>query len=397
MRQIVKPTILVFTGYYLPGYKAGGIPRSVVNAVNHLHGEFHFRIVTRDRDLGDAAPYPNIRQQEWQTVGNASVCYLPPGGESLAQLRALVRSTQHDLIRLNSFFDPLTVRVLLNRRLGQIDRKPIVLYPYGEFAWASLRQKYPKKALFMRLARLTGLYAPVTWHASSKLEADDIANVMKIRREAIRVAGDLPTLYTNGTEEAASSWQMPARNGLRMTFFSRISAEKNLDFALKVLSRVRSKVAFDIIGPVEDAAYWTKCQELIRGLPAHITVRSLGSIKPSEVMTSLSQYDLMLFPTGGEAYGHVIAESLTAGTPVLISTNTPWRNLEARGLGWDLPLDDIASFVRVVDELGSADEQAHLERRKMVKENMRRLLAESAVVEGYRQLYYEALAAPKAR
>ncbi|MGA2262522.1 MAG: glycosyltransferase family 4 protein [Acidobacteriota bacterium] len=397
MRHIVKPTILVFTGHYLPGYKAGGILRSVENAVNHLHGDFQFRIVTRDRDLGDEEPYPSIKHKEWQTVGNASVYYLPPGGESLAQLRAIVCSTQHDLIRLNSFFDPLTVKVLLNRRLGQIDRKPMVLYPFGEFAWASLRQKYPKKALFMRLARLTGLYAPVTWHASSTLEADDIANVMKIRREAIRVAGDLPTVYGNGTEEAASSWQVPARDGLRVTFFSRISPEKNLDFALKILSQVRSKVAFDIIGPVEDTAYWTKCQELIRELPAYVTVRSLGGIEPSQVMTSLSQYDLMLFPTGGEAYGHVIAESLTAGTPVLVSTNTPWRNLEAKGLGWDLPLDDIASFVRVIDELGSTDEQAHLERRRMVKENMRRLLAESSVVEGYRQLYYEALAAPKAR
>jgi len=247
MRRAASRTILVFVGHYLPGCKAGGILRSLENSVNHLHGEFQFKIVTRDRDIGDEVSYQNIRPHEWQTVGNASVYYLPPDGESLAQVRAVVNSTPHDLIRLNSFFDPLTVKVLFNRRLGRIDGKPIVLSPFGEFAWASLRQKYPKKALFMWLARLTGLYGPVTWLASSPFEVDEIANGMKIRREAIRVAVELPTIYGAGTEHA-TSWRLPTRDGLRVTFFSRISPEKNLDLALKILSQVRSKVTFDISG-----------------------------------------------------------------------------------------------------------------------------------------------------
>src|ERR1700730_10407273 len=98
MRHAVKPTILVFVGHYLPGCKAGGILRSLENSVNHLHGEFQFRIVTRDRDLGDEAPYQDIKSQTWQKVGNASVYYLSPDGESLAQIRAVVNSTPHDLI-----------------------------------------------------------------------------------------------------------------------------------------------------------------------------------------------------------------------------------------------------------------------------------------------------------
>jgi glycosyltransferase involved in cell wall biosynthesis len=392
MRDVVKPTILFFVGHYLPGWKAGGILRSVVNSVNHLHGEFQFRVVTRDRDLGDQVPYPDIKPLEWQTVGNASVYYLPRDGESLAGLRAVVQSTAHDLIGLNSFFDPLTIKVLLNRRLGRIEPKPIVLWPLGEFAWASLRQKYFKKALFMRIARLTGLYGPVIWRASSAAEAADITSAMKVCPEAIRVVSDLPTIIGGGTDDASCSWRAPTRDGLRVTFFSRISPEKNLHVALQILSQVRSKVTFDIIGPIENTAYWDKCQKLFRDLPPNVTARSLGSIRPSEVTKTLSQYDLLLLPTGGESYGHVIDESLTAGTSVLVSTNTPWRNLVARGLGWDLPLDDIVPFVRVLDELGSADEQAHLERRRMVKENMRRLVADPSTAESNRRLYCEALA-----
>jgi len=390
MRQTGRPTVLVFVGHYLPGCKAGGILRSVENSVDHLHREFEFRIVTRDRDLGDKTPYPKITHRAWQRVGHADVYYLPPDGESLAELRAVVQNTTHELIRLNSFFDPLTVKVLFNRRLGRTGRTPIILSPFGEFAWASLRQKYVKKALFMWVARLIGLYSPVLWHASSELEAEDIKTVMKISPEAIRVVSDLPTVF--GAEVPGRPCAAPARDGLRVTFFSRISPEKNLDMALRILNRVRTKVTFDIIGPIENVAYWEKCRRLIEELPAHVKARSLGSITPSQVMETLGQYDVLLLPTGGEAYGHVIAESLTAGTAVLISTNTPWRNLRARGFGWDLPLDDIDPFVRVLDELGLADEEAHQERRRVVRENMRRLLSESSTLEDNRRLYSDALA-----
>ena len=48
--------------------------------------------------------------------------------------------------------------------------------------------------------------------------------------------------------------------------------------------------------------------------------------------------DLFFLPTRGENFGHVIAEALSVGTPVLISDQTPWRKLAAVGLGHDLPL-----------------------------------------------------------
>lgn len=386
-----KPTVLVFVGHYRPGFKAGGILRSVENLVNHLHGEFQFMIVTRDRDLGDDAPYPGVSRHEWNSVGFARVYYLEPGAETLSCLRQIVRSTPHDLIYLNSFFEPLTVKVLCNRLLGLIGRHPVILAPRGEFAWASLRLKYAKKAVFMWIARLIRLYAPVTWHASSPFEADDITNVMGIRRDAIRVALDLPTIDRNATEDTTSPQHGQEREDLRVVFLSRISPEKNLDFALRVLGKTRSKVTFDIIGPIENAAHWDDCQKLRRELPTHVTSRSLGSVNPSEVMKTLAQYDLLLLPSGGENYGHVIAESLTVGTPVLISTNTPWRNLMAKGLGWDLALDDIASFVRVIDEMGTKDKNARLAQRKTVRESMRELMAGSSALESNRRLLNLAL------
>ena len=59
---------------------------------------------------------------------------------------------------------------------------------------------------------------------------------------------------------------------------------------------------------------------------------------------SLAKNDLFFFPAHGENYGHVIAEAMAAGCPVLISDQTAWRNLEEKGAGWDLPLDAPGRF-----------------------------------------------------
>ena len=39
---------------------------------------------------------------------------------------------------------------------------------------------------------------------------------------------------------------------------------KNLDFLLKVLSKVRGSLELSIVGPKEDLKYWKKCVELIK-------------------------------------------------------------------------------------------------------------------------------------
>jgi len=366
-----KPVILVVTGYYFPGYKAGGVLRNIVNTVDNLCDRFTFKIITRDRDLGDAVTYAGVRPGEWQPVGNASVCYLPPEAESVSRLNRLLDATPHDVLYLSSYFEPLTIRVLLGRKLRGIRRPEVIVAPFGEFADASLTQKYPKKLAYMTVARLAGLYDGVTWRVSSEFEAADLVRVLGVAPGSIAVTGDLPVKNpppASGQNPPAG--HSPQRAGLNVIFLSRIAREKNLDYALKVLKKVRAKVSFDIYGPAENTAYWEECKRIAAELPDNVRMSYKGIVTPDQVVRVFAQYDLFLFPTGGEAYGNVIAESLAAGTPVLVSTETPWRDLGRDGLGWDLGLDDSDAFVRVIEEYSALSPEKRHEGRATVARNV---------------------------
>jgi glycosyltransferase involved in cell wall biosynthesis len=378
MRADKKRDVLIFIPNYLPGFKSGGILRTAVNTVECLAPHFNFWIVTRDRDLGDEAAYPGITLDTWHPVGSAMVRYLPPEKCGIRALAALAATTAHDVVHLNSFFDPVfTLRLLLARKFGWLPPTPVVLSPRGEFGHGSLRLKYPKKRLFIALAQLLGLHRGITWHASSTFERDDMEKVANVRRSAIRIAMDLPN--SAGSSYAATS--APSEAHLRVVFLSRLSREKNLDYALRVLQRVKARVIFDIYGPVEDPLYWNDCRRLMDALPGNVTARYLGPVSPDEVAKVFAEYDLFFFPSSGENYGHVIAESLSVGTQVLISRNTPWKNLAAGGLGVDIDLADMDGFAQAIEEVAAHGADWHVNKRAHVQQAALRHLFDPKVIE----------------
>jgi glycosyltransferase involved in cell wall biosynthesis len=88
-------------------------------------------------------------------------------------------------------------------------------------------------------------------------------------------------------------------------------------------------------------------------------VKYQGTVDHDVVFSVFSNHDVFLFLTYSENYGHVIAEALLSGCPVLISDQTPWSEVGDAGVGWAFPLDDHQSFARTLDELVSLDAQEY--------------------------------------
>ena len=384
----MKPVILTFVAYYLPGYRGGGPTRSVANMVEHLSSQFEFKIVTSHTDLGETIPYENIQIDAWNQIGHAKVYYASLKMRNFKQLSRLISDTPHDLMYLNSFFDPVfTLRPLLYRLIGSASSRPLIVAPRGEFSSAALRLKGWKKRPFLLFSRICGFYREAYWHASSVQEAEDIRRTILVHTtkvhmtKAIVVAPDL--LFAPEHFPDAKTADFNTNNHrLRVCFLSRIVPMKNLDYALGILAKVKCLVEFNIYGPKEDLTYWRQCEVICAQLPSNVIVNYRGGLPHYRVAQVIAEHDIFFVPSRGENFGHVFLEALSSGVPILVSDNTPWRNLQQTGVGWDISLTEPRLFAEALDEAAkySPEERQCMRRRcldfartKIIDPNVRQL------------------------
>ena len=337
--------ILIFTPYFIPGFKGGGPIKTIDNMVNAIGKEINFSIVTFDRDLGDRKAYINVSSNAWQRVGLSDVFYLSPENIFLTSYRLIkiIKNFRGDAVHLNSFFSfTFSILPILIIRLF-VPNLVIILGPRGEFSKGALALKPFKKYIYIRFVRFMGLYKRITWHASGVAEAENIVNIMGVKSN-IRIAVDIALPPSN-----ISLHNRLNGNPLKIIFLSRISRKKNLILAIEILSNVGCDVDFHVFGPIEDEEYWGECLNASSTLPFNVSFIYKGVLHPDQVSSKLMEYDLFLFPTAGENFGHVIAEALFSGLPCLISNETPWRDMESKLIGWDLSLDDVEKFSRCIE------------------------------------------------
>lgn len=338
MSENLASSINCILACYIPGFKGGGPIKSISELTNAIGGELDFRVLTLDRDLGDSHPYPNVRPLTWQAVGKASVLYMPPRMFRFLPLLKILRSHTSDILYLNSFFNFRTsILPLILVKLGLIHYRKVILAPRGEFSPNALLQRRLKKKLFLFVSRVTRLHRGLTWQASSRREMGHIKDTLGIPESCIVEA---PNLSSGDTEESkVVSTNGPREPGpLRVVFLSRISPFKNLDFLLTAMSRSREPIEFTIYGPIECDKHWRACNALIASLPEHIKVYYRGEVPSDKVAETFGKHDVFFFPTKGENFGHVIHESLSAGTCVVVSDQTPWHETNEYGISV-LPID----------------------------------------------------------
>ncbi|HLI79669.1 MAG TPA: glycosyltransferase, partial [Candidatus Binataceae bacterium] len=330
-----KPVVMTTVPYYLPGFKGGGKLFTVRNLVAGLSSRFHFKVLTADRDLGDARTYPGISANQWIASGNCEIFYADAQPDSMRSVCAQLSRTDYDILHLNSIFSRrFGIAPLMLRRFGRIPPRPMIVAPRGELAAGALAIKSARKKVFLATARKLGLFEGAIWQATSYEEAIAIRRIIG-DDVPIAIAPDL--LSAEYRKWKASQYRK-RRGKLDIVFLSRIAPNKNLHLAIDALRGLEGDVTFRIAGPIDDWSYWARCQKSIGALGANVRVEYLGPLIASEVAACFGRHGLFFLPTANENFGFVILEALLAGCPVLLSEQTPWRNLARHGVGWDLPL-----------------------------------------------------------
>jgi hypothetical protein len=75
----------------------------------------------------------------------------------------------------------------------------------------------------------------------------------------------------------------------------------------------------------------------------------------------------------------------------VISTETPWRNLQADSLGWDIDLAQPNIFVEIIDKLALLSHDERLRIRSEIKAKIVERLLDPEVLETNRQLFKKQL------
>ena len=167
-------------------------------------------------------------------------------------IKTVLNTHSFDVIYLNSLYSynftliPLWLLKSSNRR--------IVLAPRGMLGKGALEIKFFKKKLFILFFRLLGFHKKIIWHATDDTEKDEINRHFGSKVRVVLA----PNLIGKSNFEFIQKQRLVVRLNV---FLSRISAKKNLLYALDVISRlnIKTKIDFSIIGPVEEVNYWNDC------------------------------------------------------------------------------------------------------------------------------------------
>ncbi len=341
-----KLKILVFIDWYFPGYKAGGPIQSVANITSQLKKDFDFKIITTDTDLHETQPYTTIKSNSWNVFNETPIYYFSNDQLSYNNLKKLMLNEQFDVIYINSLFSKYFALFPLLIANSNFKNTKIIIAPRGMLGEGALQLKATKKRIFLAIAKITGIFKSVTWHASTPLEAEEIKTVFG-SDASVHVA-----LNLSKARSVIPILRVKEVNHLKLVFLSRIAPKKNLLAIHRYLAAMSSnmQIQFDYYGPIDDVAYAESCAVAFKTLPSNIIVQYKGAVEPQHITDILSTYHLSILPTLNENFGHSIVESWVAGCSVLISDQTPWKNLEQAKTGFDVELNNDQGFITVLEK-----------------------------------------------
>lgn len=350
MELKAKSRILLFADWYTPGYKAGGPIRSCVNFVSNMNQEYSLYIFTSDRDLGEARSYNGIEIDGWTDIeGGIKIFYASPKSLHFSNISQQIKYVNPDYIYLNSMFSRyFTIYPLLIKKLKRVECK-IILSPRGMLRSSALQYKTFKKKIFLDFFKFLGFSKRIFFHSTDDTETQDIKKIFG-KNVSITQLANFPSKQKGLIKKDKLIGEV------NMVFIGRIHPIKNLHFLLECLNQQNTRITLTIVGSLEDETYWQKCEDLIRSLPKNVQVTLQKDVPHTQVETTIQQNHLFVLPTYGENFGHAIFEAFAAGRPVLISDQTPWRNLEEQHAGWDVPLNNPQQFIDIIERVAGMDD-----------------------------------------
>lgn len=313
--------------------------------IDALSENYDFYVFTRNTDYTENIPYKNITPNTWIKQNGFNAYYVSIENLNRNTIIKILQQQVFDAVYINGIYSKWFSIQAVKLAKKYSAHSKIIVASRGMLAPTAIKVKYFKKKLFLTWANLSGLYNKVIFHATNTHEKKQIQKNISCYKEII-TAGNFPRILKHTYTRTKKT-----DNTLRLVCLARIAPEKNQLYALHVLKHCKENIEFNLYGPIYNEDYWKECKKLMNNMPKNIVVNYNGSVEPDNIPQILSKHDFLFMPTQGENYGHIIAESLSLGIPVIISNNTPWKNLQQKNAGYDIDLNNTQKFTETLDEL----------------------------------------------
>ncbi len=346
---------MIFTDWYAPGYRAGGPIQSVYNLAKLLSKNFNVKVVTRNTDYSSAEIYAEIIPDLWTKHSpNHEVIYLSASNLKFKTIKNLCKTHQADIMLINGLFS-FYFSILPLFFANYLGNTRTFVAVRGMLHQSALNVKPLKKQLFLAFARGFGLYRTTTLLSTSSFEKDEITKTLG--RVKVVSAPNIPIIPNENFDFDIKKFKSESGQ-LRLLFLGRISPEKNPVMVLKALKDINLNIKISFAGAGLDSAYQNIFDTAMRDLPNNIEVNCLNELPHQEILNLFKQIDVMILPSHGENFGHAIFESLANATPVIISNNTPWKNMMLEKAGLEVnsnSLDEISNAIQYFNNLSQLE------------------------------------------
>lgn len=268
---------------------------------------------------------------------------------------ALLWALRKEILRNAKNKKPLVIHIhawwnmvsVLSCAIAMWYKVPVVLSPRGMLTsyTATNRNSFYKKIIHRFLGRTLLNYCRI--HATSELEHQDILSFVKPKN--ITVIPNLVSLNKlNFKDTMVSSETTNPASVIKFIYLSRIEEKKGIPLLFEALAKLNFNWCLSIAG-TGDEVYINSLKQIAKNLQLNTKIIWLGLVKNDVKFELLHQHDLMLLTSYNENFANVVIESLSVGTPVLMSENVGLKAyIKKNDLGWitKLNAESIASGIQ---------------------------------------------------
>jgi glycosyltransferase involved in cell wall biosynthesis len=286
------------------------------------------------------------------------------------------------IVHIHSWWNTIAIFSCLVALLYKI---PVVLSPRGMVTPYTLnnRNYFYKKLIHKLLGK--HLLKHCFIHATSEKEKRDISQVTR----SIKGVGIIPNLVKYPAFNHPGQSANRGAQALKLLFLSRIEEKKGLELLMVALYELKMHWQLTIAGQGE-AQYIQHLKNICTQLKIERKITWIGEVNNAEKFEVYQNNDLLILPSHNENFGNVVIESLSVGTPVILSTEVGLAPYVLKNnLGWVTELHAQKMAQVLSQAAGEYGKRAWI--RKEGPKIIRKDYTEKALVTKYIAMYHHIL------